>query len=117
MLVCRLILFLAFVLTTIFFARNLKPALREGRTRLHLAQLCHDDLVRGGLESFWAQPPWTTPRPRVASPHRPVTAPRRVPPLAPGSFPRPGRRVPDGAQRASRPLQLELLGHPDRQTP
>lgn len=57
MLVCRLILFLAFILTTIFFTRNLKPALREGRTRLHLAQLLYDDLVRGGLESFWAQPP------------------------------------------------------------
>ncbi|MBI5209692.1 MAG: hypothetical protein HY927_06970 [Elusimicrobia bacterium] len=57
MLACRLILYLAFVLTTIFFTRSLKPALREGRTRLHLARLLCDDLARSGLESFWAQPP------------------------------------------------------------
>jgi hypothetical protein len=57
MLACRLILFLAFFLTTIFFQRNLKPALREGKTRLHLAHLLADDLIRGGWKSFWAQPP------------------------------------------------------------
>jgi len=57
MLVCRLILYLAFFLTTIFFQRNLKPALREGKTRLHLAHLLADDLIRGGWESFWARPP------------------------------------------------------------
>lgn len=56
-LACLLILFLAFVLTTIFFTRNLKPAMREGKSRLHLAHLLSDDLVRGGVESFWAQPP------------------------------------------------------------
>jgi hypothetical protein len=54
---CLLILFLAFVLTTIFFTRNLKPALREGRSRLHLAHLLQDDLARGGAASFWEQPP------------------------------------------------------------
>lgn len=57
MLACRLILYLAFFLTTIFFQRNLKPALREGKTRLHLAGLLADDLIRGGWQSFWAQPP------------------------------------------------------------
>lgn len=57
MLVCRLILFLAFVLTTVFFTRNLKPELREGRTRLHLAGLLADDLVRGSVASFWEHPP------------------------------------------------------------
>jgi len=57
MLVCRLILFLAFVLTTLFFTRNLKPVLREGKSRLHLAWLLYDDLVLGGVESFWPQPP------------------------------------------------------------
>ena len=56
-LACLLILFLAFVLTTIFFARNLKPAARQGKSRLHLAHLLNDDLVRGGFESFWDQPP------------------------------------------------------------
>lgn len=56
-LACILILFLAFVLTTIFFTRNLKPQLREGKSRLHLSRLLNDDLVRGGVESFWAQPP------------------------------------------------------------
>jgi hypothetical protein len=56
-LACLLILFLAFVLTTVFFTRNLKPALRRGKSRLHLARLLSDDLVRGGVESFWAQPP------------------------------------------------------------
>ncbi len=56
-LACLLILFLAFVLTTIFFTRNLKPAAREGKSRLHLAHRLNDDLVRGGVESFWAQPP------------------------------------------------------------
>jgi len=57
MLACLLILFLAFVLTTVFFTRNLKAPLRQGRSRLHLARLLYDDLVRGGLESYWAQPP------------------------------------------------------------
>jgi hypothetical protein len=56
-LACLLILFLAFVLTTIFFTRNLKPAAREGKSRLHLAHLLNDDLVRGGVSSFWEQPP------------------------------------------------------------
>lgn len=56
-LACLLLLFLAFVLTTIFFTRNLKPAVREGKSRLHLARLLGDDLVRGGVESFWGQPP------------------------------------------------------------
>lgn len=57
MLACRLILYLAFFLTTIFFQRNLKPALREGKTRLHLAHLLADDLIRGGWRSFWDLPP------------------------------------------------------------
>lgn len=57
MLACLLILFLAFVLTTVFFTRNLKASLRQGKTRLHLARLLYDDLVRGGPRSFWAQPP------------------------------------------------------------
>lgn len=52
-----LILFLTFVLTTIFFTRNLKPAVRKGKSRLHLASLLNDDLVRGGVESFWGLPP------------------------------------------------------------
>lgn len=56
-LACLLILFLAFVLTTIFFTRNLKPALRDGKSRLHLAGLLGDDLVRGGIQSFWSTPP------------------------------------------------------------
>lgn len=58
-LACLLILFLAFILSTIFFSRNLKPAFREGKTRLHLAGLLGDDLVRGAILSFWgqAQPP------------------------------------------------------------
>lgn len=56
-LACLLILFLAFVLTTIFFTRNLKPAAREGKSRLHLARLLSDDLVRGGAASFWARAP------------------------------------------------------------
>lgn len=56
-LACLLILFLAFILTTIFFSRNLKPAIREGKSRLHLAGLLADDLIRGGVKSFWAQPP------------------------------------------------------------
>lgn len=53
----HLILFLAFFLSTIFFQRNLKPQARQGKTRIHLARLLADDLVRGGWESFWAQPP------------------------------------------------------------
>lgn len=52
-----MILFLAFFLTTVFFDRNLKPPMREGRTRLHLSQLFMDDLVLQQLECFWAQPP------------------------------------------------------------
>jgi len=56
-LACRLILFLAFFLTTVFFDRNLKPALRQGKARLHLALLLADDLAKGGVKSFWAQPP------------------------------------------------------------
>lgn len=52
-----LILFLAFFLTTVFFDRNLKPAIREGTTRLHLAHLLADDMIRGGFESFWARAP------------------------------------------------------------
>ena len=56
-LACRLILFLAFFLTTVFFDRNLKPALRQGKTRLHLTLLLADDLAKGGEKSFWAQPP------------------------------------------------------------
>ena len=52
-----LILFLAFFLTTVFFDRNLKPAMRKGKTRLHLAHLLADDMIRGGWESFWARPP------------------------------------------------------------
>lgn len=54
---CLLILFLAFFLTTVFFDRNLKPALRKGKTRLHLARLLADDLILGGCESFWARAP------------------------------------------------------------
>lgn len=57
MLVCRLILYLAFFLTTVFFQRNLKPALRKGKTRIHLAHQLIDDLIRGGWQSFWARPP------------------------------------------------------------
>ncbi|MGH7535234.1 MAG: transposase, partial [Gemmatimonadales bacterium] len=56
-LACLLILFLAFVLTTIFFTRNLKPQARRGTSRLHLAHRLNDDLVRGGAASFWTQPP------------------------------------------------------------
>lgn len=54
---CLLILFLAFFLTTVFFDRNLKAPLRKGKTRLHLARLLADDLVRGGAASFWEHPP------------------------------------------------------------
>lgn len=57
MLACRLILYLAFFLTTVFFQNNLKPALRKGKTRIFLAELLADDLIRGGLESFWRRPP------------------------------------------------------------
>lgn len=57
MLACLLILCLAFCLTTVFFDRNLKPPLRKGRTRLSLARLLADDLVRYGWKSFWARPP------------------------------------------------------------
>lgn len=57
MLACLLILFLAFILSTVFFQRNLKPPVRKGKTRIHLASLLADDLIRGGLESFWNHPP------------------------------------------------------------
>jgi hypothetical protein len=57
MLAIRLILYLAFFLTTLFFQRNLKPAFRAGKTRLHLAGLLADGLVRGGVTSFWENPP------------------------------------------------------------
>lgn len=57
MLACLLILFLAFCLTTVFFDRNLKPAVREGKTRLALAHLLADDLVLGGWAARWSHPP------------------------------------------------------------
>ena len=57
MLAIRLILYLALFLTTLFFQRNLKPAIRAGKTRLHLAGLLVDDLVRGGWEASWARAP------------------------------------------------------------
>lgn len=57
MLAIRLILYLAFFLTTLFFQRNLKPAFSAGKTRLHLAGLLADGLVRGGVASFWEKPP------------------------------------------------------------
>jgi hypothetical protein len=56
------ILSLAFSLTTVFFQRNLKPAMRKGKTRLHLARLLADDLMRC-LKSFWLNPPWLTQPP------------------------------------------------------
>jgi hypothetical protein len=52
-----LILAMAFALTTFFFDRNLKPAIRQGKTRLHLASLLADDLLKSATGSFWAQPP------------------------------------------------------------
>jgi len=52
-----LILALAFGLTTLFFDRNLKPPARQGRTRLFLAHRLMEDLIRGGVPSFWSQPP------------------------------------------------------------
>ncbi len=57
MLAIRLILYLAFFLTTLFFQRNLKPAITAGKTRLHLAGLLADAFVRGGMDSFWEKPP------------------------------------------------------------
>lgn len=57
MLAIRLILYLAFFLTTLFFQRNLKPAFSAGKTRLHLAGLLADGFVRGGVTSFWESPP------------------------------------------------------------
>lgn len=57
MMAIRLILYLAFFLTTLFFQRNLNPAFSAGKTRLHLAGLLADDLVRGGASSFWENPP------------------------------------------------------------
>lgn len=56
------ILAFAFSLTTVFFQRNLKPAMRKGKTRLHLARLLADDLARC-LKSFWPSPPWLAPPP------------------------------------------------------
>ena len=50
-------LFITFALTTVFFQRNLKPPMREGKTRLHLARRLYDDLVFPGIKSFWAFPP------------------------------------------------------------
>lgn len=52
-----LILAMAFALTTFFFDRNLKPAVRQGKTRLHMASLLADDLLRSIHGSFWSQPP------------------------------------------------------------
>ena len=52
-----LILAMAFALTTFFFDRNLKPAVRRGKTRLHLASLFVDDLVKSFSGSFWSHPP------------------------------------------------------------
>lgn len=57
MLAIRLILYLAFFLTTLFFQRNLKPAFSAGKTRLHLAGLLADGFVRGSVSSFWENPP------------------------------------------------------------
>ena len=57
MLTIRLILYLALFLTTLFFQRNLQPEIRAGKSRLHLAGLLADDLVRGGVASFWEKPP------------------------------------------------------------
>ena len=52
------ILSLTFSLTTVFFQRSLKAAMRKGKTRLHLARLLADDLARGLAGSFWPSPPW-----------------------------------------------------------
>lgn len=52
-----LILALAFGLTTLFFDRNLKPAFRQGKTRLFLTSLLADDLAQSNDRSFWSQPP------------------------------------------------------------
>jgi hypothetical protein len=52
-----LILALAFGLTTLFFDRNLKPAFRQGKTRLFLASLLAEDLSRPAAGSFWSHPP------------------------------------------------------------
>ena len=57
MMAIRLILYLALFLTTLFFQRNLKPAFSAGKTRLHLAGLLADGFVRGGVSSFWENPP------------------------------------------------------------
>jgi hypothetical protein len=56
-LVILMILALAFGLTTFFFDRNLKPQVRQGHTRLFLAHRLMEDLIRGGVSSFWCQPP------------------------------------------------------------
>jgi len=57
MLTIRLILYLALFLTSLFFQRNLRPEIRASKTRLHLAGLLADDLARGGVASFWENPP------------------------------------------------------------
>lgn len=56
-LVLLLILALAFGLTTIFFDRNLKPQVRQDHARLFLAHRLMEDLICGGVSSFWSQPP------------------------------------------------------------
>ena len=57
MLALLITLFITFALTTVFFQRNLKPAMRIGKTRIHLARLLYDDLVFPGIKSFWPCPP------------------------------------------------------------
>lgn len=54
-----LVLFIAYVLTTIFFTRNLKPAFRKGKTKIFLALLLLCDLMNLQGKPFWsqAQPP------------------------------------------------------------
>ncbi len=58
-LACLLILAMAFVLTRVFFERNLKPQfkLRLNLTRMALARLFFDDLAKQWTGSFWAHPP------------------------------------------------------------
>ncbi len=54
---CLLILSQAFILTTLFYHRNLKPQLREKISRLTLARLFADDLAKLWTTSFWSHPP------------------------------------------------------------
>lgn len=58
-LACLMILSMAFVLTRVFFERNLKPQfkLRLNLTRVALARLFFDDLAKQLGGSFWARPP------------------------------------------------------------